>query len=596
MSPEPNASNSGHVVVARKYRPQTFESLIGQSRVAVALTNAIATNRVGHAYLFCGARGVGKTSAARIFAKALNCVQGPTATPCQECDICLGVTSGDDVDVIEIDGASNRGIDEIRQLRSNVGVRPSRARHKIYIIDEVHMLTNQAFNALLKTLEEPPEHVKFIFCTTDPEKIPITVLSRCQRFDFASVETGSIQDRLKQICDSEGVQADDDALLLLARRAAGSMRDSQSLLEQLLSFCDSKLTAEDIHKLLGTASTGRLFEIAEQIKNRDAAGAIGSFHESKLEGVDPGQFAEQLVTFYRDMMVGLVGGDAELFQLVAEDELPRLNEISAPLGLEATLAIIQILDKTLSRLRQTTHGATLVEVAIVRICNLADLQSIADAIAGKQFVGGAAASTSSTTAKLQSKTPSKSAQVATPARPNPSPERATVPKAQNPPKAPELSTNDVKKNEKSEITSHGNPDVSRQELPELTEDLARRYWQQMLVDMGDMTAQLASEHKRIAISGPNKLVVTLNSAYNRDECERSERKSRIESFLKQISGRLIRVDFLADETETKTVKRKAPISKRQLIRQAESHPFVQSAIQLFDGEIEDVKVPLPPKK
>src|SRR5262245_5935906 len=217
--------DSQYVVVARRYRPQDFSELVGQNQVSQALSNAISTSRVGHAYLFTGARGVGKTSTARIFAKCLNCVTGPTITPCGKCDICEGVASGDDVDVIEIDGASNRGIDEIRQLRQNAGVRPSRARFKIYIIDEVHMLTTPAFNALLKTLEEPPEHVKFIFCTTEADKIPITVLSRCQRFDFAPIETKSILGRLKQIAASEGVEADDEALSILARRAAGSMRD-----------------------------------------------------------------------------------------------------------------------------------------------------------------------------------------------------------------------------------------------------------------------------------------------------------------------------------------------------------------------------------
>src|SRR3954464_6436300 len=201
-------SSSQYVVVARRYRPQDFSQLIGQGQVSQALANAITTNRVGHAYLFTGARGVGKTSTARIFAKALNCVNGPTTTPCGECDICQGVAAGSDVDVIEIDGASNRGIDEIRQLRSNVNVRPSRARFKIYIIDEVHMLTTPAFNALLKTLEEPPEHVKFIFCTTEAAKIPITALSRCQGFGFAPIELKSIIERLRQICVNEGVEAE----------------------------------------------------------------------------------------------------------------------------------------------------------------------------------------------------------------------------------------------------------------------------------------------------------------------------------------------------------------------------------------------------
>src|SRR4051794_36955812 len=217
------ASDSQYVVVARRYRPQDFQQLVGQPQVSQALGNAIATGRVGHAYLFTGARGVGKTSTARIFAKCLNCVNGPTDKPCGECDICQGIAAGEDVDVLEIDGASNRGIDEIRQLRQNVNVRPSRARFKIYIIDEVHMLTTPAFNALLKTLEEPPEHVKFIFCTTEADKIPITVLSRCQRFDFAPMEMSSIMGRLELIVKTEGMTAEPEALQIIARRAAGSM-------------------------------------------------------------------------------------------------------------------------------------------------------------------------------------------------------------------------------------------------------------------------------------------------------------------------------------------------------------------------------------
>src|SRR5688572_32616393 len=293
------SANSGeYVVVARRYRPQTFTELVGQSQVSQALSNAINTSRVGHAYLFTGARGVGKTSTARIFAKALNCVRGPTPTPCNECDICQRIASGGDVDVLEIDGASNRGIDEIRQLRSNVNIRPSRARFKIYIIDEVHMLTNQAFNALLKTLEEPPEHVKFIFCTTEADKIPITVLSRCQRFDFAPIETRSIIERLQHICANEGVEAEPEALQIIARRAAGSMRDSQSLLEQLLSFGGKRITVDDVHSMLGTAHSARLAALAQCIVRRDAAAALAEVERSAAEGVDLGQLTEQLLGYW----------------------------------------------------------------------------------------------------------------------------------------------------------------------------------------------------------------------------------------------------------------------------------------------------------
>ena len=267
----PSAANERHLVVALKYRPQSFESLVGQDHIATALGNAIRQNRVGHAYLFTGARGVGKTSSARIFAKCLNCETAPTSQPCEKCEACKAISQGEDVDVLEIDGASNRGIDEIRQLRANATVRPSRSPNKIYIIDEVHMLTKEAFNALLKTLEEPPLHVKFIFCTTDPEKIPITVLSRCQRFDFSPVQTTEIAERLKLIATEEGVDIDDQALALLARRANGSMRDSQSLLEQMLSFCDSQITVNDVHQLLGTADISRISDVAQSMADQDAA-------------------------------------------------------------------------------------------------------------------------------------------------------------------------------------------------------------------------------------------------------------------------------------------------------------------------------------
>src|SRR4051812_6131997 len=217
------AGDGRYTVIARRYRPQSFEDLVGQEHVARALQQAITSGRVAHAYLFTGARGVGKTSTARILARALNCVKGPTPTPCGECEICQSIASGEDVDVLEIDAASNRGIDNIRDIRSNVQYRPSRARYKIYIIDEVHMLTKESFNALLKTLEEPPPHVKFIFATTEVDRIPITILSRCQRFDFAGISLPRIVERLEQIAEKEGVKADKEALELLARRAGGSM-------------------------------------------------------------------------------------------------------------------------------------------------------------------------------------------------------------------------------------------------------------------------------------------------------------------------------------------------------------------------------------
>ena len=283
------SDHSEYVVVARRYRPQTFEELIGQQHVARALTGAISRDRVGHAYLFTGARGVGKTSAARILAKALNCAEGTSPVPCNACEICLSVSTGDDVDVLEIDGASNRGIDEIRQLRQNVAIRPSRARFKIYIIDEVHMLTKEAFNALLKTLEEPPEHVKFIFATTEPNKIPITILSRCQRYDFAGIDSEAIQKRLGQIAEAEGVSVDSEALQIIAMRAAGSMRDSQSLLEQLLATGSETVTVEHVTTLLGIAPAARLSQLAGLLVEHNAAQALAELDGAIAQGAEAGQ-------------------------------------------------------------------------------------------------------------------------------------------------------------------------------------------------------------------------------------------------------------------------------------------------------------------
>jgi DNA polymerase-3 subunit gamma/tau len=366
------------VVVARRYRPRGFDELVGQEHVGRALCNAIETSRVGHAYLFTGARGVGKTSTARIFAKALNDPSGPTPTPDNSSDVALAIDAGEDVDVIEIDGASNRGIDEIRSLRSNVGVRPSRSRYKIYIIDEVHMLTGAAFNALLKTLEEPPAHVKFIFCTTDPEKIPITVLSRCQRFDFAPVEVTKIIDRLREIVVAESAEADDDALELIARRAAGSMRDSQSLLEQVLSFSDGRLTADQVHTMLGTANDERLHALALAMADRDAAEAIRQLDAGIDAGVDAGRMAEQLLGYFRDLMAVSVGCDPSLLRFTSASLHGELKELGEKWGLQTVLAVVGLIDQTLVRIRHSVHSRVLLEAALIQICTLPDLQHIAD--------------------------------------------------------------------------------------------------------------------------------------------------------------------------------------------------------------------------
>ncbi|MCU0703668.1 MAG: DNA polymerase III subunit gamma/tau [Fimbriiglobus sp.] len=370
------ADTPAYTVVARRYRPQQFADLIGQEHVAQALTNAITSGRIAHAYLFTGARGTGKTSTARILAKALNCEKGPTPTPCDVCPMCVSIAAGNDVDAIEIDGASNNKVDEARELRSNVGYMPTRGRFKVYIIDEVHMLSTGAFNALLKTMEEPPPHVKFILATTDPHKIPITILSRCQRYDFAPVSGRRIFDALTHIVSREGIDAEPEALRMVARRANGSMRDSQTLLEQLLASAEGKLTAEQVHRVFGTLSEDAVLELADAILKGDAKTAVELVGATAEKGLQLGELLDQLTDYWRAMMLTAVGGgdSADLTDTAAE----QVKRHAATTTLDAILAGIEILTETRVKLRGSPHAPVLLEVAAVRLAKLADLLSVAE--------------------------------------------------------------------------------------------------------------------------------------------------------------------------------------------------------------------------
>jgi DNA polymerase-3 subunit gamma/tau len=369
------AVQAPYTVVARRYRPQRLDDVVGQDHVVRALRNAIRLNRIAQAYLFCGTRGVGKTSMARIFAKCLNCVKGPTEEPCQTCDICQAIALGQDVDVIEIDGASNNGVEQVRELRQNASLRPSRARYKIYYIDEVHMLTTGAFNALLKTLEEPPPHVKFFFATTEAGKIPITVLSRCQRYDFAGITPEVITASLSEICVQERVDAEPEALQVVARRAGGSLRDAQSLLDRLLASGTERLTVEVVHGLLGTASDERLLDLLTALADHDSAAALRLVDQGANEGVQPAELLGGLIEFVRDAMV-LANGAETLMLAVTPRQRPRLKQIVQRWTLDSILAALQILGEARARLRGSVHGRLLVEMALVRVAQLQDLVNL----------------------------------------------------------------------------------------------------------------------------------------------------------------------------------------------------------------------------
>lgn len=365
-----------YVVLARKWRPEHFDEVVGQGHVARTLTNSIEQDRVAHAYLFTGARGVGKTSTARILAKALNCKTGPTARPCYECSACKEISAGQSVDVFEIDGASNRGINEIRDLREGVRYSPSRDRYKVYIIDEVHMLTTEAFNALLKTLEEPPPHAIFVFATTEPQKIPVTILSRCQRFDFKRIGQKDIVDHLAFLCEQEGIEADRAALQIIARQAAGGMRDALSLLDQIISFAGKRISEEQIAEILGVANRKHLFELSEAVITRNAEQALLVLDEVNRYGYDLLQFASELVTHFRDLMVTAVVAQPDTVTQLTESEISMARAQVAQVPTELLHRYFSVIITGAQEMHRSPYPKLVFEMTLVRLARLEPLLDI----------------------------------------------------------------------------------------------------------------------------------------------------------------------------------------------------------------------------
>jgi DNA polymerase-3 subunit gamma/tau len=474
------------------------------------------------------------------------------------------------MDVLEIDGASNRGIDEIRSLRQNVGVRPSRARFKIYIIDEVHMLTREAFNALLKTLEEPPDHVKFIFCTTDPQKMPITILSRCQRFDFAGIVTGSIAARLAQIAVAEGVEADPEALEILARRAAGSMRDGQSLLEQLLAFAPERITTADVHAMLGTAGDEHLQRLLQCILDRDPAGALAAIQTALDVGVDGPQLLEQLLGYLRDCMAAAAGCTPEMLLFASPANRDSVGEAGRRMGLQTTLAAMQVLDETLARLRESTQTRILADLALVRICHLHDLEDLATLIAEFRSGGGSSAAAGGGPVP---RTAGMAPRAVSPSRGGPSAARSSSPR--------------------SEVSETGPPASTG--TTALTPTTAESLWNAALREVSKLTAGMAESYSKVEVPSENRLVVTFpaNKRFAKDVCEREGNLARLRESLARLTGEAVRLDFVLEDSAgtgpepfspRAAARRPSGPSPQQQLREIQSHPMVKKAEELFGAE------------
>jgi DNA polymerase-3 subunit gamma/tau len=572
--------DSHYTVLARRFRPQTFVEVVGQQHVSQALQNAIQGGRVAHAYLFTGVRGVGKTSMARILAKSLNCPDAQDGGPCNACEICEGISAGNDVDVMEIDGASNRGIDDVRLLRSNVNVKSMRTKYKIYIIDEVHMLTKEAFNALLKTLEEPPPNVKFIFCTTEPNKLPDTILSRCQRFDFATIETSSIIGRLQEIVGAEGFTVDPAALELVARRAAGSMRDSQSLLDQVLAFGEDRITADDVHRLLGTAVDERLIEMLDALIQRRRDSVLELFDRALADGVQLDELVDQLLNYFRDLMVLAAGAESVTLMSVSLDHRGKLAEQAEQWGLQTIVAALQILAETKTRMFRVSFGRALTELALIRIALLEELDRLEDMIQGLK--SGSDFSGSGQPQSPQKKSTRSRASLGAGGGSKATPNRGNAEKKT-------INGDDLGQ----QVATTAPQKISHVKFQKGCE---RELWSQVVSLINDMLKDHVKAISNVAISGPNHLELAFPRSYHfsKQYCERPEVLGRLETLAEKVTGQPIRIAFRLVEEEPdaqvkSTSNREALDSRSASRHEPVTNLFVEQVKSVFGAKVIDIK-------
>jgi DNA polymerase-3 subunit gamma/tau len=410
-------------VIARKYRPQAFAELIGQEHVRTTLENAIAQRRIAHGYIFSGQRGTGKTTVARILARCLNCIQGPTSTPCGVCASCLEIAGGNSPDVIEIDAASNRGINEMRELRENVRYRPARDRYKVFIVDEAHQITSEAFNALLKTLEEPPEWAVFILCTTEAHKIPTTIASRCQQFSFRSVDFAEVVKRMEEICAKEGIEADPEVLSVLAQAGEGSVRDSLSALDQAIACCGVKLDAAEVRGMLGLFSLDSMGEVSEALAAEDSRRMLDLVMELERNGRSLQHFCRELARYFRNLLVSKVAGANTRLIAASAREQERLAEVARGFSEDDLTRYLQLTLDLFKDLQFSLQPRLHLEIGLLRLIQAGKLAPIEEALADL----GGSGSTPPPSRKPRAQPPTTSSQP--PATSNQPPATANAPPA-----------------------------------------------------------------------------------------------------------------------------------------------------------------------
>jgi len=527
--------------------------LVGQEHVATTLANAIKSGRLAQAYLFTGQRGVGKTSTARILAKSLNCVHGPTVSPCGRCNACKEIESSTSLDVLEIDGASNRGIDEIRTLRENVKFSPTQGKFKIYIIDEVHMLTEPAFNALLKTLEEPPEHVKFIFATTRSSKVPLTILSRCQRFDFRRIPMDKILAKLKQVIKKEKLKIKDDALFYVARASQGSLRDAESVLDQLASYSEKEINFEDVVSILGVYDQRVLFEFTQAIINKDAKELLTMVEREMNSGKGGDQFISSLVDYFRGLMMTRLSDDPARLINLPPESISQMAAQAGSFSVEEIIYIIDILTNAQLAVKRRVSARVALEMAVIKIARR-DLLVSVDEVLGRLN-------------ELESKLKDDGRQ---------SPEEAVAGEAA----AGEEKAEKIKP--KGLSLKKLSPDESSPLEVSLSQ--VRQYWRKLLDILAREKMSVATFLMKGKLVGVDGDVVNVGFlpelSFHRESLENKKNKKIIEENFSRILGRRVRVAFCTLEKSTEQ-----PVPVKTQVQESEIPPIVQSTLDIFKGKI-----------
>lgn len=557
-----------HVSFYRKWRPQTFEALIGQERVTRTLQNAIRTNRVVHAYLFAGHRGTGKTTTARILAKALNCQAGPTPTPDNTCPNCEAISGGYSVDVIEIDAASNRGIEEIRELRDRIRLTPTEGRYKVYIIDEAHMLTTEAANALLKTLEEPPAHAVLVLVTTEPHRLPPTILSRCQRFDFRRVSQREIITRLGTIASTEGFRIDDAALTLIAAAGDGSVRDAESVLDQLVSFSEGPITAHDVQTVLGILPEEVALRFGGALLAHDAAAALELVGQIIDEGKDVRQAMRTLLDHFRDLLVLKTGTAGEVLD-TTEQRLAALRQQAASTGVEEILRALNVLSAADAEVRWSPQPRLLLEIALIRLCRPEmdpTVEGLRSRLAALERRLGAAP---------------PDAQPPAPARETPSRPAPASEKPSRPPARPDSKAAASAVPEAAVVAVQPPPAEGSVGLEDV-----RRSWARILEEVKKTKMfchALLIEGVPLGVE-EGHLVIGLRAGYNfhLDNLHRPENRAVVEGAIERVLQQRLRLRCRMLDGDAEAHATGPAVT-------AQTDPVVARAMQLFGGEVVEIK-------